>query len=63
MKKAEGEEQLPVENGLGAAVELSPRHQLVQTLHVGFHTLGTTQGSVKTMEAVTCRMHFTVKYV
>lgn len=47
MKKAEGEEQLPVEDGSRAAVELVLRHQLVQTLQVGLHTLGTTGGSVE----------------
>lgn len=48
MEKAEGEEQLPVENGLRAATELIFGHQLVQTLHVGFHALRTTGDSVCT---------------
>lgn len=50
VKEAEGEEHLPVEYWFGAAVELSLRHQLVQTLHVGFHTLRTEEGRVNTME-------------
>lgn len=43
VKEAEGEEQLPVGNGIGAAGELGFGHHLVQTLHVGFHSLKTKQ--------------------
>lgn len=39
VEKAEGVEQLLVQPAFGAAVELSFSHQLVQTLHVGFHAL------------------------
>lgn len=41
VEEAEGEEQLFVGRRSGAAVELGVGHQLVQTLHVGFHTLKT----------------------
>lgn len=44
VEEAEGEEQLPVDDGLRAAAELRLRHQLVQTLHVGLHTLVARRG-------------------
>lgn len=60
MEKAEGEEELPVEYGFIAAVELSFCHQLVKTLHVGFNTLRKRTGSVKSLElivSVTCSVY------
>lgn len=60
MKEAEGEEELPVEYGFIAAVELSFCHQLVKTLHVGFNTLRMRTGSVKSFEfivSVTCSVY------
>lgn len=60
MEKAEGEEELPVERGFIAAVELSFCHQLVKTLHVGFNTLRMRTGSVKSLElivSVTCSVY------
>lgn len=60
MKEAEGEEELPVEYGFIAAVELSFCHQLVKTLHVGFNTLRMRTGSVKSFEfivSVTCGVY------
>lgn len=41
VEEAEREEQLPVEDGPGAALELLLRHQLVQPLHVGLQALWT----------------------
>ena len=41
VEEAEGEEQLAVEDRPGAARELGLRHQLVQALHVGLHSLRT----------------------
>lgn len=63
MEKAEGEEELPVERGFIAAVELSFCHQLVKTLHVGFNTLRMRTGSVKSVKSlelivsVTCSVY------
>lgn len=63
MKKAEGEEQLPVEDWFGAVVELSFRHQLVETFHVGFHTLRAIGGSVSTTEGFTGGMYNISYYI